>query len=215
MWPGIRSVLIALVLFFCVAEAMPLPTLKKRHMNRTVAQDEAQRWVDILATVGVETNREALVAKVLQISRKTGKIRNKVIKPWRKVERTFGMGQKWALFTFTDPYPGRMVIEGRGADGVWRDLYRAPSNGEPELVNLMNYRRVRGIWDDSGDRPYPGKLFDRWVTWLGGRIFSMYPEVDVMRIRFDRVEVTLPWARPSSSAEETVYQRQRHREDYR
>jgi len=215
MWPNIRAAIITLVLLCCMAEAMPLPTLKKRHMNRTVAQDEAQRWVDILASVGVETDRKTLVAEVLRVSRKTGKARNQAIKAWRKFERPLGMGQRWALFTFTDPYPGRMVIEGMGADGAWGELYRAPARGEPDLVDLLNYRRMRGLWDDAGDRPYPGKLFGRWVTWLGGRIFSMYPDVDAMRIRFDRVEVSPPTKRLPAAAEETVYQQERYREDYR
>jgi len=215
MWPNVRAALITLVLFFCVAEAMPLPTLKKRHMNRTVAQDEADRWVDILGGVGVDMDRQTLVKKVLQVSRKTGKFHNQLIRPWKKFERPLGMGQRWALFTFTDPNPGRMVIEGRGSGGDWFELYRAPMGGEPELAKLLHYRKVRGIWDDAGDRPYPGKLFDRWVTWVGGRIFEMYPNVDVIRLRFDRIEIIPPSKRHRTVPEKTVFERKRFREDYR
>ena len=215
MWPNVRAALITLVLFFCIAEATPLPTLKKRHMNRTIAQDEADRWVDILGDVGVEMDRETLVKKVLQVSRKTGKFRNQLIRPWKKFERPLGMGQRWALFTFPDPNPGRMVIEGRGSGGDWRELYRAPMEGEPDLAELLHYRKMRGIWDDAGDRPYPGKLFDRWVTWLGGRVFEMYPDVDAIRLRFDRIAVIPPSKRRRVSSEKTVFQRERFREDYR
>jgi len=215
MWPNVRAALITLVLFFCVAEALPLPTLKKRHMNRAVAKDEADRWVGILAGFGVEFDRQSLVDEVLRVSRKTGKIRHQITKPWRKFERPFGISQRWALFTFTDPYPGRLVIESKRAGGTWEELYRAPQDDGSALARLIHYRKVRGLWDDSGDRPHPGKLFERWVTWLGRRIFQMYPEVEVIRLRFDQVHVQPPSVKRRKTKEKTSYEAERYREDYR
>jgi hypothetical protein len=215
MWPSIRAGLIALVLFFCAVEAAPLPTLKKRHLNRQIAQDETDRWVGILDTIGVEIEREALIQQVMVASRKSGKLQKKLIRPWRKLGRQLGLSQSWGLFTFTDPYPGRMVIEARRGDGRWSELYRAPHDDGSELVDLLHYRRVRGIWDDAGDRPYPGKLYKRWVTWLGGRVFDLYPDVDAMRIRFDRVDIQPPTARRRHKPEQVQHERTRYREDYR
>jgi len=215
MWPSIRAVLITLVLFFCVVEAAPLPTLKKRHLNRQIAQDETDRWVSILGAFGVEVPREVLIQKVLKASRKSGKLQKRLIRPWRKFERPLGLSQRWGLFTFTDSYPGRLVIEARRGDDGWSELYRAPHDDGSVLVDLLHYRRVRGIWDDAGDRPYPGKLYNRWVTWLGGRIFELYPQVDAIRLRFDRVDIQPPTARNRHTTEETKHERTRFREDYR
>jgi hypothetical protein len=215
MWPSIRAILITLVLFFCAVEAAPLPTLKKRHMNRQIAQDETDRWVGILDTFGIEIAREELIQKVRRASRKSGKLQKKLIRPWRKLERPLGLSQSWGLFTFTDSYPGRMVIEARRGDSGWSELYRAPHDDGSALVALLHYRRVRGLWDDSGDRPYPGKLYNRWVTWLGARVFVLYPDVDAMRLRFDRVDIQPPTARRRHKPEQPQHERTRYREDYR
>jgi len=215
MWPSIRAGLITLVLFFCLVEAAPLPMLKKHHLNRQVAQDETDRWVGILGEVGIDVDRETLIRQVMRVGRKSKKLQKKVTRPWRKLSLQLGLGQNWGLFTFTDPYPGRMVIEVRRADADWSELYKAPHDDGSQLVDLLHYRRMRGLWDDAGDRPYPGKLYKQWVTWLGGRVFEMYPDVDVMRLRFDRVNVQPPTQRRRRGPEKSLHQWTRYREDYR
>ena len=215
MWPTVRAVLITTVLFFCLVQAAPIPTLKKHHLNRQVALDEADRWVSILAQVGVEIEREDLIRRVMRMGRDGKKLQAKLIRPWRKVSRQLALGQSWGLFTFTDPFPGRMVIEVRRDGTRWTELYRAPHDDGSKLVDLLHYRRMRGLWDDAGDRPYPGKLHKQWVTWLGGRIFEMYPDVDAMRLRFDRVVIEPPTKRRRHAPEKQVNQQTRYREDYR
>ncbi len=215
MWPTTRACIISVLLLFCLAEAMPLPTLKKRHMNRQVAVDEADRWVGILQSMGVQTDRKTLVNDVLSASHKTGKIRNGAIRPWRRLVRPFGLAQRWALFTFTDPNPGRLVITAKGAAGEWYTLYRAPEMDSTELGALLHYRRIRGIWDDGGDRPNPGKLYNRWVTWLGARIFEMHPDVDAIRVQIDRVDIQPPGKARTLEADRKASRRERYREDYR
>ena len=215
MWPTVRACIIGVVLLFCAVEALPLPTLKKRHMNRQIALDEADRWVSLLQSVGVDTDRKTLVNEVLSASRVTGAIRNRVIRPWLYFSRSFGLAQRWALFTFTDPNPGRLVITARKTDGKWYTLYRAPETDTTEWATMLQYRRVRGLWDDGGDRPYPGKLYDRWVTWLGARIFENHSEIDAIRVRFDRLTIQPPGSPRTQAAERVASQRERFREDYR
>ena len=218
MWAKIRAGLIAIVLVFCACEAMPLPTLKKRHLNREVAMDETEHWVTLLGHVGIETSSEELIEFVMGVSKASGKMRYKLIKPWRKFERKLALAQHWGLFTFADPYAGRLVIEGSAGGNAWETLYSAPEDDGSELAELLHYRRVRAIWDDAGDRPHPGKFYNRWVTWIAGWIFDRNPEINVVRVRFDQVVIRPPTKRRKNARarpEKPMNVRERHREDYR
>ncbi|MGB0640493.1 MAG: hypothetical protein ACPGTU_14240 [Myxococcota bacterium] len=217
VWAKIRAGLIAAVLMFCALEAMPLPTLKKRHLNREVAKDETAHWVSLLDKVGIETNSDDLITFVMKLSKASGKKRSQVVRPWRRLERKLALGQNWGLFTYADPYAGRLVIEGSRGGNAWETLYSAPHDDGSELAELLHYRRVRAIWDDAGDRPHPGKFYNRWVTWIAGWVFENNPEVNVVRVRFDQVHIRPPKKRKSKARqkpEKPMHVRERNREDY-
>jgi hypothetical protein len=75
-------------------------------------------------------------------------------------------------------------------------------------------RRMRGVWDDAGDRPNPGRLYSRWVTWVAKEVFEIRPDIDVVRVRFDRLSVSMDG--PGTTANEVPsHRRERYREDYR
>ena len=217
VWPTIRAILITAVLMFCALEAMPLPTLKKRHLNRKVAKEETAQWVGLLGKVGIQTDEDELIGFVMKMSKASGKARFQVIKPWRKFERHLSLGQHWGLFTYADPYAGRLVVEGSRGGNAWETLYSAPHDDGSELSELLHYRRVRAVWDDAGDRPHPGKFYNRWVTWLAGWIFEHNPELNVVRVRFDQVHIQPPNQRSKKSRikpEKPMHVREHRREDY-
>jgi hypothetical protein len=210
-WPAIRAALIALVLCLVTIEALPLPMLSKRHMRRTVAVEEVDRWVGIMGSLGIETTRDALVDRTIALSKRSLAIRRQIIRPFRRLERIFGAGQAWGLFTFADPYPGRLVIEATRGGNAWFPLYRDPFSDGSRLAQTVRHRRVRGVWDDAGDRPNPGKLYDRFVTWLSKRIFAEDPSIQAVRVRLDRVTVRTPNQPEAKGPDKPRHIRQRWR----
>ncbi len=188
----LRAALIVVVLFFWVMEALPLPMLSRRHMKRDMAKEEVQHWVEILGDLGIETTSAEVVNRTIALSKRSLDVRREIIRPFRKVERVFGMGQAWGLFTYADPYPGRLVIEGSNGGNAWFPLYRDPVTDGSRLARTVRHRRVRGLWDDSGDRPSPGKLYNRFVTWLAKRTFEDHPDLEEFRVRLDLVTVRTP-----------------------
>jgi len=191
-WPALRAVLITLVLFFTGVEALPLPMLSKRHMNRAMAKEEVDRWVEILGAAGIDTTRAELVQSTIATSRRSVAFRRRLTAPFREVEKIFGGGQAWGLFTFADPYPGRLVIEATRGGNAWFPLYRDPISDGSRLARTVRHRRIRGVWDDAGDRPHPGKIYNRFVTWLARRIFTDHPDIEEIRVRLDEVTVRTP-----------------------
>ena len=206
-----RALLLAVVLFFWTVEALPLPMLNRRHMKREMAQEEVARWVDILGMLGIQTTSEAAVDRTIEISKRSLAARRALIGPFRKVERVFGMGQAWGLFTYADPYPGRLVIEGTAGGNAWAPLYRDPTTDGSRLARTVRNRRVRGIWDDAGDRPKPGKLYGRFVTWIANRTFEDHPELKEIRVRLDRVTVRTPNQAPHMGPDKPRHVRERRR----
>lgn len=191
-WPAIRAALLTLVLFFASVEALPLPMLSKRHMRRDMAKEEVGRWVEILDGLGIQISAKQLVEHTVSLSQQAVSVRRQIIRPYRSLERPFGAGQAWGLFTFADPYPGRLVIEATRGGNAWFPLYRAPVDDGSVLARTVQHRRVRGVWDDAGDRPKPGKIYGRFVTWVSQRIFAAHPDVIEVRVRLDQVTVRTP-----------------------
>ena len=85
-----------------------------------------------------------------------------------------------------------MVIEATRGGNAWFPLYRDPHSDGSRLARTVRYRRVRGVWDDSGDRPKPGKIYSRFVTWLAARVFADHPDIQAVRVRLDQVTVRVP-----------------------
>ena len=211
-WPETRAALIALVLFFWVIEALPLPMLSARHMRRDMAQEEVGRWVEILQGLSIEVRAEELVEIALTVSEETLAARAAVIKPFRVLERGLGMGQAWGLFTYADPYPGRLVIEATRGGNAWFPVYRAPNSDGSPVSQAVRHRRMRGVWDDSGDRPKPGKIYSRFARWVSGRVFEAHPDVQEVRVRLDRVTVRTPRQTPAKGPDKPRHIRE-HRRD--
>jgi len=214
MWPRVRGTLIALILLCCVVEALPVPALRERHLNRRLAREEADLWVGILDKVGVHMNSDELLGQVLAVSKEARAARATILGPWRAFSRQFKLAQAWGLFAFTDPHPGRLVLEGQAKGGDWILLFRAPNTGDERLGRVLFNRRMRGVWDDAGDRPKPGRLYERWVTWVAKDVFEHRPDIDVVRVRFDRLSVSMDGS-GETAPEEPVHRRERYREDHR
>ncbi len=191
-WPLLRGLLILFVIVVHGLDALPLPELREQHLRTKVAQEELRRWTSLLQGVGLDVSQEEIAAFSLSVGGGAIRFRKAVMGPFRPVKRWTGTGQSWGLFAFPDPYPGRLVLSGRPADGEWVEVYRAPAEGDGWLLDQLLYRRVRGVWDDAGDRSKPGTVFNRFADWAAGRLFEDHPEWSEVSIRVDRLHVLLP-----------------------
>jgi hypothetical protein len=185
--------------------------LSKRHMNRTIATEEVSGWVEILGQLGIQTTNDALITRTLQVSKRALSTRRALIRPFLKAQKLVGTGQAWGLFTYADPYPGRLVVEATRGGNAWSTLYRDPGTDGGWLAQTVRNRRVRGLWDDAGDRPKPGKLYGRFVSWLSDRIFEQDPSIQEVRVRLDRVTVRTPKQPKKKGPDKPRHVRERER----
>lgn len=193
-WAYVRAALIALVLLAQWADAMPLPELKKRDLDNPIAQDELRRWQGVLAGLGVELTTEELAQWGLDVGQSMRKGRRAVLSPWAPFRRITGTGQGWGLFAYPDPYAGRLVVAERLQDGAWETFYTAPQTEGGLLARQLRYRRIRGIWDDAGDRVRPRDVYDRFATWIARRRFEERADLELVEVRLDLHRVETPGA---------------------
>lgn len=191
-WPRLRALLVTLALLLHASLAAPWPDLDRRDLGYEVAQDELRRWSGRLAGLGLQASPAELQALALRLGRASDAAQDALHGPFRPFLRVTGTGQAWGLFAYPDPYAGRLVVSGRTGAGPWATLYRAPGEGEAWLVALLQNRKVRGVYDDKGDRPKPGAVYERFCTWLAGRVFARHPAVDGVEIRLDLVTIRVP-----------------------
>lgn len=202
VWPALRAALITLVLLVSWVDAMPLPELSAADLRYEVAGDELRAWQGALARVGIAVSEDELTRAGLAIGARSTAFRRGILRPFRPFFRLTGVGQAWGLFAYPDPHAGRLVVEGRGGEGKWQPLYIAPGAGEP-LEAVLENRRVRGVYDDVGDRPRPGAAWLRFADWIAALAFARHPEIDEVRVRlpFEHIEVPgRPPAAPRSEA---------------
>ena len=191
-WPAVRALLIAVVLAWQWMDALPLPELSKSDLRYSIAQDELRRWSGLLTDMGVEMTPAHLAEIGLRMGKRATAFRRATMSPFRPLTRLTGIGQSWGLFAYPDPHAGRLVILTRTGSEEWQPRYQAPDPGTDRLSRRMRYRRVRGIYDDNGDRPRPGKLYDRFVDWVAWQIFEEDPTIDAVMVRLDLVRILTP-----------------------
>ena len=200
-WPAVRAVLISVVLAVQIFDTVPLPRVTRSDLRWPVARAEVDRWTGIGQSLGLDITREDTEALALGVGDGAARLRKAVLGPTWPFRRITGTGQAWGLFSYPDPFAGRLIISGRADDGEFVELYRAPSRGERWLVDVVEYRRIRGIYDDNGDRPRPGRTHRALTRWLGRRVLERHPEFDEVEFRLDLVEVHLPGGEPEPPEE--------------
>ena len=155
-WPEIRAGLIAAAIGFGLVDGLPIPPPGEPTDGMPL------RWL-------VEPARE--VQHVLEW-------------PVAWIRTTFRVTQRWALYQSPDRDRFRMSVEGQGADGAWRILYRAADPDHDEDAALIEHARVWGAWDPL-DRPaIQYAAFGGWIT---ARALARHPEAVAARIRMEKI----------------------------
>lgn len=118
------------------------------------------------------------------------------MRPWYPFRRETGTGQSWGLFAFPEPHAGRLVVSGRAEGGAWEELFAAPE-GDGLLADQLRFRRVRGVYDDAGDRPKTGVMWARFSRWVAGTVFAERPDLDEVEVRVDLTHIVPPGGGPA------------------
>jgi hypothetical protein len=114
-------------------------------------------------------------------------IREAALKPFAWIGRDLRIGQKWALFQSASSERFRLEVLGKTPTTDWQMLYRS-GDSEPEAyADLLGYRRVRGVWNPTGNGP-PGQYRD-FVIWLSRRLFAEHPELAMVRVRMQKIHI--------------------------
>lgn len=200
-WAAVRALLIAAVLLSQGLEALPMPTLRESHLKRGVGKQELARWHGLLQRAGVSITQDELADIGLSIGDSASTLKRRLREPVDPLRRILGFDQQWVMFAIVTPFPGRLVVDRRPEHTkAWLPVFRAPHDGEGALARQLRYRRMRAVYDVSGDRPHPGKLYERFSRWAAREVFDAYPDTDQVRVRFLRMTVRLPWEEPVTEA---------------
>ena len=208
MNPSIRAAWIALALFVHGLAAAPLPSRIRAHeMNSPDSIEEAQRWADVINVLGLGVSAEGL----LEFSRASGEFasdtRQALMKPFQPLLKLTGTGQGWGLFTHPDRFPDHLEIYGRTGED-WTLLYRAFDPESDFLAKPIAYRRIRGLWDGSANKPKPS--YNNFVDWVARQAFENFSDIEEIRVQFRRHKTTTP-GEPSSTLDKVRHRRTRSR----
>ena len=210
----LRAWIIAAAILLYGFAALPLPhSVRASNLDGATGWEEIERWVGIFESLGIEVTHRGLRDRVLSIGQATATFRRTVLRPFRPWLRTTGTGQSWALFAHPDTHPRRLVVSGTtGEDGSWQLLFRSRDPDASLLRPLFRYRRVRALWDSTSRRKRPGSLYERFTDEIALRVFEERPDVQRVRIQFERLESRRP-EHPMALDVETLHTRIRTRED--
>jgi hypothetical protein len=159
-WPSVRALLIAMAIATGLVDGAPIPTPRvMQHLPPAI-----------------QTVCRALYAT-----------QSFLLTPFAPIKTTFGINQRWALFSSTGPLRHRMWVEGRGAGQDWTLLYRAQDDEHAFLADTIEFRRVRNVWNPNRRGAKP--LYPAFASWFAREIFLAQPEIDEVRVRMELVTV--------------------------
>jgi hypothetical protein len=154
-WPAARAALITLAIAFGLIDGCPIPD------RRYVAE-----WAKELTDEAYD-------------------LRRTLRWPVARIGDELDLQQRWALFRGASPRRFRLYIEGKPATGDWQLLHRAIDADHAEYADLLEFRRVRGTYNPSGQIPRGQyRLFARWMLL---RVLDDHPEFVLARTRMERV----------------------------
>lgn len=195
------------------SKVLPWPDVSARDLQYGVAQDNLEAGAALLTRLGRPTTKEALAEQVLAVGRASTATQRWLYGPVAPLLRRTGTGQSWGLFAYPDPYAGRLVVSSRGEGEAWSLRYRAPGEGVDWLVELLEYRRIRGLWDDVGDRPKPGSFYDPFCDWVAAELMRREPTVAEVEVRIDLATNRRPGSQKPAVPERPQHVRRRDRAD--
>ena len=96
------------------------------------------------------------------------------------------IAQQWAVYQSPGRDRYRMSIEGQGADGAWRILYRAADPQHDEDAAWIEHARVTEAWNPTDRVPIQYPEFASWIT---ARMLANHADLVAARVRFEKIVI--------------------------
>ena len=198
----LRAAFITLALAVHGLAAAPLPhAVTKQDLKNPVSAEEVERWASRLTAMGYAVTPEELSEQVISVTSVIAGIHRAPLKPLRPIFRLTGTGQGWGLFANPDNFPSRLEIRVKRADGTWSTVYRRLDPEHRWAVDLLTYRRVRGIYEADGFGKKPSSNYRRFADWIGERLLQADPDAQEVEVRMMRTHTTLRGQREDDRVE--------------
>lgn len=113
----------------------------------------------------------------------------RLLAPIAPVAHAFGIySENWALFATTGGTRNRIHVEGRPrGSSEFVLLYRVHDPEHRYLAELLEYRRVRNLWNPHRSGLSTG--YEPFARWLVERTLREHPEFDAVRIRMQEGKI--------------------------
>jgi hypothetical protein len=161
MRAGARAALIALVLAVGLVDGLPIP-----------APERAER-------IAPGLGRLALGAS---------EVRELALTPFRPLFGALHVTERWVLFAGASRERFRLEMAARRApDSGWKLLYRADDERHRFLGELIEYRRVRGVYNPRTQEAPEG--YPAFASFIARRVFVARPEFREVRVRMERIRI--------------------------
>lgn len=175
---GVITIALALhAVAACPVERMDPET--QRDPRTLTAASEASA---LFAALGVRTTAAALVAGTTLVVNAWCDLQTKLLIPVGPLFDRFQIHQRWSLFTTAPRRRWRMDVEVQhGADAPFTLFYRPHDTSHRGLADVLEYRRVRGVWNPGTEGVRP--THRHFVRWLARTIFARDPSATAVRVR--------------------------------
>ena len=208
-WPSLRAAVLALLCASALVDAVPWPQVSG--LRRPEARAELRRQAAALRALGLPVGEEGLQRAVQRGVRVGLQAREALLWPTRPLRRWAGVGQAWALFSLPAEEAGRLVVYGRARGGAWAPLFRAGDPSRTPLAPALRHRRLRGVWDEAGDRSPAAPAYGRLAEWLTRAVFDAHDDIFEVELRVDQVRLRPPGGPPVEARERPTNARRARR----
>jgi hypothetical protein len=123
--------------------------------------------------------------------------RDAILAPFGPLFGLTATGQQWTLFITVGRECFRLHIDAAGADRQFHPVYRALGVDRAGLAPLLEYRRLRGIYDPKRTHP-PSEAYAGMANFIAHRLFARHPELRSVRVRQERLYIGEPGTPPRS-----------------
>ena len=206
-----RAILIALAVLVYGVDATPLPDrISPRSFKDPSLRAVFDGWSEFAGTLGVEVSSRDLRKRAWAESKRLIQGRRALLEPVAPVLEWTGTGQAWGLFAFPETRPARLYIE--GYDGAsWTRLYQTGDRERDHLAPQLKSRQLRAFYQNAAGRSEPTPPYQRFVAWISRETFAAHPDIDSVRVGFERLQA-LPSGAPPAPVSEPLFELTRERE---
>jgi len=188
VWPGVRALVITLVLVQQGVTAWPAQPMTEEQLTRPEGERFVSHVAHAFAVFGVERTRDDIKRALLDRSVEVARLRRKLLRPFLFLASGLSSDQQWGLFLVSRGQHFRMQIDLFRADGRWHTVYRAAELDELGLGPLLRYRRLRGLYNPS-TRTGPRGQYVYFVSWLANELFARHGDAHKVRVQMERLEL--------------------------